>query len=1300
MKFKSGVGFQLMVLILGGVLFAPAHAVFLITDCSETITTGVPEMECKALEALWDSTDGSGWTNPSGWDTNTPIDTWYNIVVTGGTITEIRLSQNNLVGTIPADLGNLSNLVNLNLAGNQLGGSIPVELGNLSNLEDLSLDRNQLSGSIPSELGDLGKLITLNLFDNQLQHQIPSTLGNLSSLTSLNIGNNLIIGTLPAALGNLGNLQFLSLGYNQISGSIPPELTNLDNLFNLVLTSNQLSGDVPDLSGMLSLNKIYFDLNKFAFEDFEPEHLTYKAKLKTYTYHPQDFVDEYRSVSITAGQRLTISPELDLNPSGNDEYQWYKNGIAIPPPVGTKRHYVVVPVSMADAGKYTYRVSNSVVSPMTLISHQGDDAIVVSVEAQTDFTVGGSISGLQLGADTLTLQNNGSDDNSLDSGGAFTFATLLPDEADYNVTVSIQPAGLSCSVSNGRGTIAAENVTDVVVSCVDYVPSECPQTSFEVVDQGDIDEEWYVGNARISGNGDVVVYECGDDICIKDFSTIPPTKEVLEAEVGFNSFYTNPDTNYDGNIIYYRHFQANQANTLGYVYYRKTGIKELVTVDVDGNPWLGVGQTTRISANGKYVVFSSYNDNLVEGDNNGESDVFRRDLVNAETLLISVSTSGQQGDKASGSGPSISKDLLDIDYSGDTIVFVSEANNFANDDSNGNPDVFVRDIEAGTTKRVGLRPDGDELYYGSDFPAINRAGTLVAFRAAPEELDAEHLFVNDLTNGKIKRISLSVTGSSSIGDTPGRYSKSLYVTTAGRFVFFESRVENLVEGDDNGLPRWDGDDLFVRDLETGQTRLLSYTPDENGKCVRADNYLADIHSSENGSFITYSGNDAIYRAGLDIRPPGIEHLDVTPPRGTVTDSFMFTADVSDNTAYIDTEFRLDNGAWEPVSFKALYAGTGTINGEFTGAGLNVGSHSLCLRVSDGSGNRTEQCTPFNILDALDFQPFSVLCYHQPLLPSPGEDVTYFARTMSATGEDLQADWIEIWVNDKTAPAMRLESASSTDVTRAATGDYNTYGCRAGAQGQEVFSSWRLHATDTYDASHAIPIIKTGEPGKRIDVVFIADSVTYESALNAAFLNDVSKSLIEGYWNEAWFRDNQNYFNFWLAREQGWADHPDNEGPCAHLMPGQLPGDPAALKDIWEESYAFSDVAAIIHDKQGIDCAVGGPPSFGARTRKLKVIRHESGHRPFGLADEYHPKGGHYQQDAYPNNYETLSACNADLANLNDVANECVSFENNDGKTFWLSDPDTDHLMTDKGIPRAADLRRMNWLVRRCKEGDC
>ena len=241
----------------------------------------------EALIALYNATDGDNWVNNENWLSDEPLSTWHGVTVSDGRVTGLDFEGNQLIGTIPAELGNLSSLRKLNLDNNQLTGSIPdelgdlasltalylrdnqlkgtipAELGNLASLTALGLSRNQLTGTIPAELGDLASLQELGLWNNQLTGPIPPELGDLSSLQGLYLQNNQLTGAIPPQLGNLSSLQRLDLGGNQLTGAIPRELGDLANLTDLVLDINQLTGPIPtELGDLANLTRLWLHNNQ------------------------------------------------------------------------------------------------------------------------------------------------------------------------------------------------------------------------------------------------------------------------------------------------------------------------------------------------------------------------------------------------------------------------------------------------------------------------------------------------------------------------------------------------------------------------------------------------------------------------------------------------------------------------------------------------------------------------------------------------------------------------------------------------------------------------------------------------------------------------------------------------------------------------------------------------------------------------------------------------------------------------------------------------------------------------------
>ena len=223
----------------------------------------VAEQDSLALVALYNSTDGPNWSNNTNWITSGPVSEWYGVTVTGGHVIGLTLNTNQLTGSIPAEIGNLTHLAELILSFNQLSGSIPADIGNLTNLNALNLGVNQLTGSIPPELWNLTNLTTLSLSTNKLTGSIPAELGNLASLTVLGLSGNKLTGSIPAEIGNLTNLTKLWLSGNQLTGSIPAEIGNLTKLTELNLNYNQLTGSIPsEIGNLTNLTGLWLQANQ------------------------------------------------------------------------------------------------------------------------------------------------------------------------------------------------------------------------------------------------------------------------------------------------------------------------------------------------------------------------------------------------------------------------------------------------------------------------------------------------------------------------------------------------------------------------------------------------------------------------------------------------------------------------------------------------------------------------------------------------------------------------------------------------------------------------------------------------------------------------------------------------------------------------------------------------------------------------------------------------------------------------------------------------------------------------------
>jgi Tol biopolymer transport system component len=235
------------------------------------------------------------------------------------------------------------------------------------------------------------------------------------------------------------------------------------------------------------------------------------------------------------------------------------------------------------------------------------------------------------------------------------------------------------------------------------------------------------------------------------------------------------------------------------------------TGGVVGDQESGLHEGGAVSAHGHYVAFTSRADNLVTGDTNGADDVFVRDRLAGTTTRVSVSSGGAQANYASDS-PSISAD-------GRYVAFESGASNLVDGDTNSYQDVFVRDRVAGTTTLVSVPMSGGQGNRGSgDFGVtISADGRYVAFASDASNLVAgdtngqTDVFVRDLAAGTTTRVSVSSSGAEGTAA-----SGSPVISANGRYVAFTSWASNLVASDTNG-----GNDVFVHDRVAGTTERVS-----------------------------------------------------------------------------------------------------------------------------------------------------------------------------------------------------------------------------------------------------------------------------------------------------------------------------------------------------------------------------------------------------------------------------------------------------------------------------------------------
>lgn len=194
------------------------------TTCYESRNPDEIAVQKLSLEALFQNTNGTLWTNNGNWLVDANVCTWFGVSCDAeGYVTSINMYSNNVVGSMPSEMGALRYLTLFRLTSNSMSGSIPSEFGNLSSLATMDFSRNSFVGTIPSHF-----------------------FSTLPSLRTLNLSYNAFSGTLPVTattLENLSSLQYLSLQHNALTGPIPAkELGGLPSLINLFLQRNLFTG--------------------------------------------------------------------------------------------------------------------------------------------------------------------------------------------------------------------------------------------------------------------------------------------------------------------------------------------------------------------------------------------------------------------------------------------------------------------------------------------------------------------------------------------------------------------------------------------------------------------------------------------------------------------------------------------------------------------------------------------------------------------------------------------------------------------------------------------------------------------------------------------------------------------------------------------------------------------------------------------------------------------------------------------------------------------------------------------------
>ncbi|MGJ3245306.1 MAG: hypothetical protein ACFE0I_04435 [Elainellaceae cyanobacterium] len=245
----------------------------------------------------------------------------------------------------------------------------------------------------------------------------------------------------------------------------------------------------------------------------------------------------------------------------------------------------------------------------------------------------------------------------------------------------------------------------------------------------------------------------------------------------------------------------------------------LASVNSNGVPANSPSSSPSISADGRFVAFSSLASNLSPQDTGIDFDIYMRDRIEQTTTLVSVNSQGQKGDGFSVNESFLNDDALNpvMSPNGRYVVFQSTYSNLVPNDTNGYSDVFMHDLQTGTTTRISVDSNGNQANGGSEigFPksAVSADGRYVVFQSGASNLvpddtnNATDVFVRDTVAGTTTRVSLNSNGEEPVGGFLGTSSFGGTISADGSKVVFVSNGANL---NDTGT---NTDEIYLRTLD-------------------------------------------------------------------------------------------------------------------------------------------------------------------------------------------------------------------------------------------------------------------------------------------------------------------------------------------------------------------------------------------------------------------------------------------------------------------------------------------------------
>jgi len=521
--------------------------------------------------------------------------------------------------------------------------------------------------------------------------------------------------------------------------------------------------------------------------------------------------------------------------------------------------------------------------------------------------------------------------------------TVLTDGTGNVSFTSILSAGVPAGHVVTATATAPGNNTSEFSACTSFHGTT---ERVSVSSSGNQGNGWSGGRA-ISSDGRFVAFESetsnlvpGDtnntgDVFVRDRQTgITERVSVDSSGNESNGYSQNPSISDDGRYVAFESFSAtnlvpadtnNRADV--FVHDRQTGQTvraSLGDLGVQGN---NDSTWASISADGRFVAFSSDASNLVSGDTNANTDAFVRDLLLGTTQRVSVNSSGTQGNDFSGG-----QGHMEISGDGNVVAFISHATNLVPGDTNGVYDVFTHNRATGITERVSVDSSGNQSNADSYAARVDYDGTVVGFTTTATNLvpgdtnGFQDSFVHDSVSGTTERVSLS-----NLGGQLGGASNGSSMSSDGRYVAYSF-----------------GSGAYVRDRVAGATDLVSV--DSAGNAGNGSSSAPSL--SDDGRFAVFAstatnlvagdtnGQSDVFVHERQAPPPDTTAPETTidtGPSGTVgSTSADFTFHANETSTFA---CQLDGGGFSPCN-----------SGSKSYVGLAGTSHTFEVRATDGAGN--------------------------------------------------------------------------------------------------------------------------------------------------------------------------------------------------------------------------------------------------------------------------------------------------------------------------------------------------------------